>query len=206
VVEQSDVQEPTIEIDRDAVRRSFERESASAAEWAADLDEHRSLHAPLPESLPGARSTRMIKFAPKAASSFETKQATRPREPQKEGRPVPLADHVPGLRAIRPRCPGHERIELAVDEHGRIHLLGRDDGLREMTIVERWAKAHRELLAMACPDESFDPRGETICHLFTDDAVRVSDLHGAGLRLHLLAPVVVEGREGWFAAPLNSAG
>jgi hypothetical protein len=197
--------EPTIEIDHDAVRR-FERESASAAEWAADPAEHPARTAPLPESLPGVGSARTIKFAPKAAGSFESKQPARSREPQKEGRPVPLADYVPGLRPIRPRCPGHERIELAVDDRGRIHLLGRDDALREMTIVETWAITHRELLAMACPDESLDPRGETVRHLFTDDAVRVSDLHGANLRLHLLAPVLVEGREGWFAAPLNSVG
>jgi hypothetical protein len=113
---------------------------------------------------------------------------------------------VPGLRSIRPRCPGHERIELALDDHGWIHLLGRDDALREMKIVETWAEAHRELLAMACPGETIDPRARTVCHLFTDDAVRVSDLYGANVRLHLLAPVVVDGREGWFAAPLNSVG
>ena len=31
----------------------------------------------------------------------------------------------------------------------------------------------------------------------------LANLHGADLRLHVLAPVDVEGRRGWYSAPLN---
>jgi hypothetical protein len=151
---------------------------------------------------PGGKRT--IKLAPRAAAEVEPKDPVPPAEPDDEGRPMPLAAHVEGLEPIVPRCPGHERIELAVDEQGRIHLLGREQTLREMAVVTAWARTHRELLAMACPDHHFDPAGEIVGHLFTDEPVRLADLQGSDLRLHVLAPVEVEGRRGWYAAPLNA--
>ncbi len=42
-------------------------------------------------------------------------------------------------------------------------------------------------------------------HLFSDQPARLADLHGTGLQLHVLAPVTVEGRQGWYTAPLNPA-
>ena len=56
---------------------------------------------------------------------------------------------------------------------------------------------------MACREHNIDPAGRTVCHVFTDAPVSVSDLHGTNLRLHVLAPVDVEGKRGWYAAALN---
>ena len=43
-------------------------------------------------------------------------------------------------------------------------------------------------------------------HVFTDDPLRVADLHGADAHLHLLTPVTIDGRQGWYAAELNRPG
>lgn len=167
---------------------------------------------PAPAPAPGAEAApQPVKLAPKPAGKtaidIEPKQPARASEPDHQGQPVPLATHVHSLVALPIRSPGHERIELAVDRSGRLHLLGRDaaaTALREMTIVEAWAKAHRELIAMACPQHPIDPSSKAVCHLFTDQPAALADLHGTGLRLHVLAPVVVNGHTGWYAAPLNA--
>ena len=111
---------------------------------------------------------------------------------------------VTSLIPVAPRCPGHEHIELALDQRGRMHLLAREEALRELPYVERWARAHRELLAMALPDYHLDPTGVTVCHVFTDTPTNVADLHGSDLHLHLLTPVEIDGHRGWYAAPLNT--
>ncbi len=76
--------------------------------------------------------------------------------------------------------------------------------MRELFVVAPWAKLHRELIAMACPEVTIDPRGVIVRHLFTSEPLTVSDLHQSDLRLHVLAPVVVDGKTGWFAAPLST--
>ncbi|MHC4273568.1 MAG: hypothetical protein ACYSUR_07850, partial [Planctomycetota bacterium] len=88
---------------------------------------------------------------------------------------------------------------------GRLHVIARHEQLRELHIVEAWARAHRELIARACPEHWIDPAAGTVCHVFTDEPAAVADLHGSALRLHVLAPVFVDGRQGWYAAPLNAA-
>jgi hypothetical protein len=191
-------------------------QGSAASESPAALDETvepgepalSGLEAPssLDDLIEGAAPKRTIKLAPKAATELEPKEPARSGEPDEEGRPVPLAKYVAALTPIIPRCPGHERVELAVDREGRIHLLGREETLREMSVVTAWARAHRHLLAMACPEHHFEPAGEIVCHCFTDEPVKVADLHGSDIRLHLLAPVEVEGRRGWYAAPLNGPG
>ncbi len=114
-----------------------------------------------------------------------------------------MASHVPGLTAIRPRCPGQENIELALDESGGLHLLAGDGDLRNMLAVKGWARALGELLSMACPEHEMDVAAEIECHLFTDEPMKVADLLEGDIHLHLLAPVMVEGKQGWYAAPLN---
>ena len=66
------------------------------------------------------------------------------------------------MTPLNPRCPGHERVELGVDRDGRLHLAARDGDLRELRIVEAWARAHRELLSMACPDHGINPAAVTV--------------------------------------------
>ncbi len=115
---------------------------------------------------------------------------------------LPSSSSESALVPIPPRCPGHERVELALDRRGSLHLLGYEDTLREMPVVETWARAHRELLAMACPGHAIDPAGKIVRHLFTDVPMKVADLYGSDFRLHVLAPVRVGDAQGWYAARL----
>ena len=94
---------------------------------------------PFPEPLEGTVRVETIKVG---THEVEAKEPARPFEPDQSGQPVPLARYVPdedaesgdraALVSIPPRCPGHERIELALDRRGRIHLLGHEDTLRAM--------------------------------------------------------------------------
>jgi hypothetical protein len=145
-----------------------------------------------------------MKLAPKPAVGFEIKHSATSTEPVADGQPVLLSTYVDGLTALPVRSPGHERVELAVDATGRLHLLGREQTLREMRLVESWSRAHRELIAMACPEHPIDQGVKAVCHIFSAEPVSLADLHGADLRLHVLAPVEVNGQTAWYAAPLNA--
>jgi hypothetical protein len=113
------------------------------------------------------------------------------------------ASYVDGLLAITPRCPEHEHVELAVDTNGRVHVLADAQDLRDASIVSAWVVRHQELLAMACGGLQIDTSTKPVQHLFTSDAVSVADLHGTGVRMHLLADVEVDGHVGVFCTPLN---
>ena len=160
-----------------------------------------------PADLPRSKAVQpaTIKVPPKPTIEVEPKQPERALEPDEDGAPIPLAHYVDALTPLKQvRCPGHELVELGVDKSGRIHVLAREAQLREVRIVETWAKAHRELIAMACPDCEFDPAGKVVSHVFTDEPATVADLHASDLHLHVLTPVMVEGKQGWYAAPLNA--
>lgn len=146
---------------------------------------------------------RPARVIPRPQMELEPKRPAEAREPDHDGQPVPLSSHVCELTPIAPRCPNHERIELAVGRTGRVHLLGHVQDLRNMHYVQSWAKLHHELLSMACPNVTIDPAARPVCHVFTDKPVDVSDLHGCDLKLHVLAPVDANGQRAWYAAPLN---
>jgi len=146
-----------------------------------------------------------VRLAPKPAVDVE--EAVTPSEPDVHGQPIPLATHVGGLVPLPVRCPGHERVEFALDARGRMHLLIKETGghsVRELRIVESWARAHRELIGMACPQHPINAALAAECHVFTDQPANLADLHGTEVRLHVLAPVTVNGNVGWYAAPLNA--
>jgi hypothetical protein len=145
-----------------------------------------------------------FKLRPKPAVVLEPKLPARAQEPDNCGAPVPLARYVDGLSPLPVRSPGHERIEIAVDRGGRLHLLARESMLRELHVVTAWAAAHRELIALACPNHLIDPAARIVSHVFTECPSSVADLHGSELHLHVLAPVAVGDRTGWYAAALNT--
>ena len=149
-----------------------------------------------------------IKLAPKPAMAIEAKQPPKESEPARDGRPVPLCSYINidggGLKLLPVRMPGHERIEIAADAAGRLHVVGQEQSLRELRLVEQWTRTHRELLIMACPQHPIDSLAAPHCHVFTDRPSSLADLHGADLSLHVLAPVVVNGSTGWYAAALNA--
>ncbi|MCL4209710.1 MAG: hypothetical protein KJZ68_03510, partial [Phycisphaerales bacterium] len=101
------------------------------------------------------------------------------------------------------RCPGAADVEIAADTSGGLHLVAWEDRLRGAHVARAWASQNRAMLALACPDHAIAPSGEVTIHLVTGDPVSVADLYGGDLRLHLLAPVEVEGKTGWYAAALN---
>lgn len=147
--------------------------------------------------------SRTVRLRPKAISEIEAK-ARRDREPSRAGRPIPLCEHVQGLRDLDLRCPGHEHIEIAVDTAGRLHLLGHgDSSVRELPIVQAWSAAHAEILGRACPDAHLTGFARPALHVFTDTPASVADLHGSAMHLHVLAPVQVGEAVGWYSAPLN---
>jgi hypothetical protein len=163
---------------------------------------------PVPTGVPSESwvRRRTVRLKPKAQVEVEPKSATMPREPDEHGQPVALAEHVAGLTTLPIRCPGRERVELAVTAEGWLHLLGRESALREMQVVARWVVDHRELIAMACPQVAVDVRRAPRLHIFTDEPLSVSDLHTSDICLHVLAPVRVGDQVGWYSAPLNGAG
>lgn len=160
-----------------------------------------------PAEIPRSKAVQpaTVKVLPKPTIEVEPKQPERALEPDEAGAPIALAQYVESVTPLEQvRCPGHELVELGVDESGRIHVLAREPQLRELRIVETWAKAHRELIALACPDRKFDPAGKVVSHVFTDTPASVADLHASDLHLHVLTPVMVAGKQGWYAAPLNA--
>jgi hypothetical protein len=113
------------------------------------------------------------------------------------------ASYVDGLIGIKPRCPEHEEVELAIDANGRLHVLADAEDFRDATIVSGWVMRHRELITMACGAIEINITLTPQQHVFTDTALSVADLHGTDLALHLLTEVEVDGRTGWFCTPLN---
>jgi hypothetical protein len=144
-----------------------------------------------------------IRLRPKPVMDVEAKDAAPPREPDDRGRPIPLAGHVEGLSPLIIRMPGHEQVELAVDSGGRLHVLCQEAALRDLRVVETWALAHREIIALACPQHTIDQCASVIAHVFTDRPTALADLYNTDLHLHVRAPVVVNGQTGWYIAPLN---
>jgi hypothetical protein len=147
------------------------------------------------------------KLAPSAGIEVESKAPAKAHEPaDADGRPRALASYVEGLHALAMRPPKFEQIELAVDGQGGLHVLGHEADLRILRRVEQWAASHREILAMAAGDHFLDvSNGKVTSHLFTEQPAQVADLHEAGIRLHVLAPVDMENQRGWYSAPLNTS-
>lgn len=114
-----------------------------------------------------------------------------------------LAEHVTGLTALPVECPTCPDVELAVDGDGRLHCLGRESELRQLQVASRWAMEHHQLLALACPGSVAASPLEPTCHLFTSHPPDLADLHGSGLRLHLLTRVEVGSESTWFTCPLS---
>ncbi len=158
-----------------------------------------------PAAPASSESPAAAKLAPKPAMVQEVQlAAASPGHETAAAAIESLASFVPGLTAVPLRCPGHERIELAVDADGRFHVLCREDAMRELHLVEAWTRSHHELLTMALPQFLLKRDAPPVKHVFTDKPITVADLHGSSLNLHVLAPVVVDGKTGWYAAPLNN--
>lgn len=144
-----------------------------------------------------------IKMPPRAAADVEAKTPCAASHPHQHGKTKGLAEFVRGLRPLPFRPPEHERVELAADDTGALHVLAWEAQMRDLEVVEAWAHKHRELIGLACPSMGLDFARPVQSHVFTDEPASLADLHGTGYRLHVLARVEIEGHIGWYAAPLN---
>ena len=101
---------------------------------------------------------------------------------------------VEGVSAIESRCPTAERVELGVDEDGRLHLvaavlssqpaLACEDPLGDLLRAAAWARTNAALLSRAEPAIS---DCAALLHLVTDVPATATALLGTRVRVHLAA-------------------
>lgn len=135
--------------------------------------------------------------APAPASDSSAAAAPAPTS----GRSAPdLCASLDGVTRIAVRCPSTPNVELAVDSGGQLHLLAWEPDLASLLRAQIWSAQHRELLAMAVPQ--LRDAASPVMHLFSESPAALAAHIGSPFRLHILAPVEVEGRTGWYAAAL----
>ncbi|MDL1903194.1 hypothetical protein FBT69_00030 [Synechococcales cyanobacterium CNB] len=125
---------------------------------------------------------------------------TAPRSPSPSVPPPPptpaptdaLASLLPELRPLSARCPVTQRVELAADAAGRLHLLARADtpdacptAAADLTAAAAWARTHARLLSAAEP--SLRAADAPPLHLLTPTPHAARALVGTTIRVHALA-------------------
>lgn len=120
--------------------------------------------------------------------------------------PGPLAAHVHSLRAVGLVCPYASEVQFAIGVDGTLHILGHARGDDEGTparlmAASAWAEAHKGLIDAALGLRTTDLKPKL--HLFTERPVSVRRLLDTDVRVHVLAPVTVDGKVGWYCAELN---
>ena len=163
----------------------------------------------LPECLTIAQEPVQPTLEQKPAEPISQPAAAAPAIPQPAAH---LATHIAGLRPLPVQCPYAESVELAVDESAALHLLVRAEGgggeasdeavLAALFVASSWAEAHATLLALAMGTPVVSS-GRPVLHLFTDRPKNSRRLLETNVRIHLLAPISVGDRTGWFCTDLN---
>lgn len=125
--------------------------------------------------------------------------------PKVDASRVGLAHHVASLTPLPIVCPYADGVELARDREGRLHVLARGAGgeanaVGRLLVAARWATAHAPLLAAA--HGPLDCRSPVL-NLFSSDVASVRRLLDTDVRVHLLAPVEIDGHRGWYCTALN---
>ena len=118
-----------------------------------------------------------------------------------EIRAVSLASRV-GLRALPVTCPTARGIELALDEHGHLHLLGEGAASApDLLAAEGWARVNGELLAsLAGTDFSREP----VVRILTETPARDRRLLDSRFRVDLVREVRLDDASTWCCVPLNA--
>lgn len=192
-------------------------------------------HAPTDLSLEGLGELLTLPRPRPTAASAPGPAATEPPviEPTPAPRPIPtpgpvatrargalappaanpdaLAELVAGLAPMESRCPLAERIELASDRLGRLHLLAAvlstqpgvssPNPLGDLLVAAAWAQAHAVILAKAEPQLTA-MGGEPTLHLVTDQARQATPLLNTRIRVHVAMPAKPTAF-GLVAAPLD---
>ena len=112
--------------------------------------------------------------------------------------PEALVALLDGLTAIAIRAPRDKSIELALDEEGRLHIVGRACDAGAILRVSAWAREHAELLAMA---DARIARAEPLVDLVVANLRDARAIDGA--IVHLLTLVEVGGRRGYLAQAMS---
>ncbi|MCC6322870.1 MAG: hypothetical protein IT438_15710 [Phycisphaerales bacterium] len=126
--------------------------------------------------------------------------------------PGPLAAHIAALRPAALVCPYAGGVEFGLDDRHGLHLMIRDTdvgnqaeggngGLGKLMTAAAWAEAHRPLIAAALGTAIGPAR--PMLHLFTAKPRQARGLLDTDVRFHILAPVTVGGKVGWYCAELN---
>lgn len=133
---------------------------------------------------------------------------------------IDLASFLPaevrqGMVALQARCPKHAKTQLALDEHGTVHLLrhhaaSQSDDLRAAVVdlieARLWVREHIELLRLTQRQCTFNTAAEPVLHLFTDQtklATGLANKVGHLVSFHLLQQVHVGNQSTWFSAAMN---
>ena len=146
------------------------------------------------------------RLRPKPSVQVEAKHVMPTKKPTQQSVPrgKALSQWIAGLAVLPVRCPDAEAVEVAVDAKGHLHLIAWHYELRSVSLAETWVQKNRQLITLACPNYTIAEQGPIEAHIVTSEPSNVADLHGTNVRLHVLAAVEVEGRTGWYAAPLSA--
>lgn len=145
---------------------------------------------------------------PKPAPAIAPPAAATPVQPPAFAEIGVLSAHITGLRSVPLQCPYAPGVELALDAHGGLHLLTRsassasdDAAIGTLMVASSWAESHSQLLVASGLPVTLG--GRPTLHLFTDEPKRSRRLLETSIRVHLLAPIALGGRTGWFCTELN---
>ncbi len=122
-----------------------------------------------------------------------------------------LSGLIAGLSALETRCPSAPGVELAVDEHGRIHMVTDDSrigALSRLMNASAWVHDHLQLLlrvedSLVMP--SVDPRAdsEPTMHLLAEEPRALMAVYPTSVRVYALATVQVGDAVARVATAIN---
>ncbi len=92
-----------------------------------------------------------------------------------------LVAWFPEFVGIRIRPANAPSVELAIDMHGRLHLLSTDASTRDLRVARAWCTSNWSLLTAAVVDLRQDHAPEMVDHLVLDEARLAVPLHGSGV-------------------------
>lgn len=124
----------------------------------------------------------------------------------------PLSAHLKGLTHTSIVCPYNAKVEFALDVSGGLHLLayvdsgGSIDGaVASLAGAGGWTKSHLPLISLAMKAQGLrvDERAPPMMHLLAPTFKAGRGLSDAGIHLHVLARVEIEGRKGWFCTEIG---
>ncbi len=96
-----------------------------------------------------------------------------------------------GLHSLHVRCPHIPSVQLATDDHGRLHLLGTGPdggGLDALRSASEWASANLSLLAQIV-GVRVDIRQTPVQHLFTSEPSSLWRMYDSAIRFHYIRRV-----------------